>query len=211
MMRTFTFFLIGMLLLLLLSPKTAFAGTGQIFSPAGLPQSSTQTYTPPTAGNTPTVTFPTPPLPLGEGLLQGFSGTSLPLSNTNTQGPAGSTGGATGTQQPAPNPTETNSVESFFQCNPPTSVPNAAPQTKKQPSVLKTSRKIIWHTLDNLGVPMFIGKDADLDPSLSQAYVMPPLPSPTQNVTPVTPQRIPESELEGIDVSPKDEQPLPLH
>src|SRR5271154_5963655 len=68
----------------LVTSASAFAGTGQIFSPAGLPQSSTQTYTPPTPDNTPTVTFPTQPLPLGGGVLQGLSGSTLPLSNSTS-------------------------------------------------------------------------------------------------------------------------------
>jgi len=136
---------------------SAFAGTGQIFSPSGLPTSSTQSYTPPTPGNTPTVIFSTPPLPLGPEVLQGFSGSTLPLSGTGEQKPGGATTAPTTTTTPQPAPTapENNSIESFFQLNP-------APPPKKKSSALKTPGKFLWHILDNIGVPMFVGKDDDL-------------------------------------------------
>jgi hypothetical protein len=206
MTMTFCSKLIMAVLLSLFSFSVAFAGTGQIFSPSGLPQSSTQSYTPPNPGNTPTVTFPTPPLPLGEGVLQSFPGSTIPLGN-GTQKPAGATAQGSGTQQPLPAVIETNTIESFFQCNTPGTLANAKPSAKKKSSL----GKVIWHTLDNLGVPMFVGKDNDLDPSLSQAYVLPSPATPIKNIVPAIPQKIPESELEGTDVSPNNDQTLPLH
>jgi len=207
MTMSFSSIFTSVILLILLGNSAAFAGTGQIFSPSGLPQSSTQNYTPPTPGNVPTVTFPTPPLPLGSEALQSFPGPSLPLNNSGTQKPSGTTTGSTSSQQPLPSTTQTNTVESFFQCNP----ANQTQQPKKKKSILKSPGKIIWHVLDNFGVPMFVGKDSDLDPSLSQAYVMPPPATSVKNTAPAIPQKIPESELEGTDVSPKNDQTLPLH
>lgn len=192
----------------LLCPRQTFAGTGQIFSPAGLPQSSTQNYTPPTPGNTPTVSFPTPPLPLGEGILQSFPGSSLPLA---TQKSAGASVESVGTQQPLPSTTEKNTVESFFQCNSLNIPVKTKTSIKKKTSLLGGAGKVLWHVLDNLGVPMFVGKDSDLDPSLRQAYVMPSPVVSRQTIAPVIPQKIPESELEGTDVNPKNDQTLPLH
>ena len=195
-------------LLVLLTCSAAWAGTGQIFSPSGLPESSTQTYTPPTPDNMPTVSFPTPPLPLGEGVLQSFPGSSFPL-NHGTQKPTVTSAENNPAQPFIPSSLPTSSVESFFQCNPVSTTPTS-PNKPKQ-SILKSTGKVIWHTLDNLGVPMFVGKDNDLDPSLSKAYVMPPPAISSKTIAPVTPQKIPESELDGIDGSQKNDQTLPLH
>jgi hypothetical protein len=188
----------------LVTTAAACAGTGQIFSPAGLPQSSTQTYTPPTPDNTPTVTFPTQPLPLGGAVLQGLPGSTLPLSNSNSP-PV--TTGSSGTLLPLHSNPNTSSIESVFQIPP--VAKNINQSTKKKP--LKGAAKLIWHTLDNLGVPMFIGKDNDLDPSLRQGYVAPSSAISNRQSVPITPQKIPESELEGTDISPKTDSVIPLH
>ena len=173
----------------------AWAGTGQIFSPAGLPQSSTQSYTPPTPGNAPTVTFPTPPLPVGG--LSGFPASSLPL-NTGAQKSSGSTPVEGTVQLNAPLAPPISSVETFFQCQPVSSPEEQAKSKSAGPG------RLLWHVLDNLGVPMFYGKDADLDPSLNRAFVMPSPPVPQKSGGPVSPQKIPESELEGTEPSPND-------
>ncbi len=186
------------LYLSLLVPPCGLAGTAQIYSPAGLPQSSTQSYAPPTPGNTPTVTFPTPPLPLNPGVLPGFSGSALPLNSGNTQQPVNPATGGNGAQPPLPSTPGTNDVESFFQCN--QVMPTSRNNQKK--SRFGTPGKVIWHILDNLGVPMFVGKDNDLDPSLRQSYMLPPSIIPTHNITQITPHGIPESELEGTEVTP---------
>lgn len=194
-MKFKTYFAVS-LLVSVVDTLGAFAGTGQIFSPAGLPQSSTQTYTPPTPGNVPTVAFPTPPLPLGEGVLQGFSGTSLPLDSSSPSSGIATDGSAL--KQPAASSSSTGSIESFFQCN--QSVASQNTQTKKQ----KGSHlgKALWHVLDNLGVPMVLSKDGDLDPSLRHPASM-PLDSVGQTtglsptLRPDPPQKIPARELEG--------------
>ena len=194
-------FVLDAILLMLFSSSAAFAGTGQIFSPSGLPQGSTQSYSPPTPGNTPTVTFPTPPLPLGEGVLQGFPGAAVPLAGTDQ----GTSTASTSTNQPIARPTE-GSVQSFFQC------PPATAQKKKTASPVKSVGRFAWHVLDNIGVPLSVSKDNDLDPSLIQPYVMPLSKTSTQMSSPPIPQKIPESELEGTDVSPaQDNQPVRLH
>jgi len=51
---------------------------------------------------------------------------------------------------------------------------------------------------------MFYGKGADLDPSLNRAFVMPSPPVPEKTSAPATPQKIPESELEGTEPSAND-------
>jgi hypothetical protein len=200
-----TLYLLLILVITIFNTASVFAGTGQIFSPSGLPQSSTQTYSPPTPSNTPTVTFPTPPLPLGEGVLQGFPGASVPL-NTTSQGLPAATQGGTTEPQPTLTPA-TNSVESFFKCPPTT-----AQKAHEKESPVKSAGKFVWHVLDNLGVPLPVNKDSDLDPSLRQPYVMPLPKTSSQIIIPPTPQKIPESELEGTDVSPaQDNKSLPLH
>jgi hypothetical protein len=280
-------------LLISLLGSHAFAGTGQMFSPSGLPQGGTQTYTPPTPGNIPTVTFPTPPLPLGESILQGFPGASVPLgeqaqqstsvnnglnqsrslpqssqaqpqfsqsetsqsqlsqsqtsqsqvsqpqlsklqssqvqvspgaNNSIRQSPANTDlstqlrGELHQTQPALPaqrnqnnNPTvglaqigtRTGSIESFFQC-PPTV---ASAQKDRKSTPLRSSGRLIWHVMDNIGIPVPTGSEEDLDPSLKQPYVM-PLPKMLKEPKyPSNPQKIPESELEGTDDS--SEQPHP--
>jgi hypothetical protein len=171
------------------------AGTGQIFSPAGLPQSSTQSYTPPTPGNTPTVTFPTPPLPVGG--LSGFPASSLPL-NAGNQKPSGSTFVEGKVQLNAPLAPPISTVDTFFQC------PPAAPSEGQRQSKARGPGRFVWHVLDNLGVPMFYSKDADLDPTINRAFAMPLPPVLEKTNGPVTPQKIPASELEGTEPSPND-------
>lgn len=173
----------------------AMAGTGQIFSPAGLPQSSTQSYTPPTAGNTPTVPFSTPPLPVNG--MSGFPASSLPI-HAGEQKPSTTTPVEGGIQLNAPLAPQINSVETFFQCQ-----PIVSPQVQNKPESHGPGR-LLWHVLDNLGVPMLYGKDSDLDPSLNRTFIMPSPPVLQKSGAPVTPQKIPTSELEGTEPSPND-------
>lgn len=201
--------------MLLLLSTSALAGTGQIFSPSGLPQSSTQNYTAPTPDNTPTVTFPTPPLPLGESVLQSFPGSTLPLDNTNK----GTSSGNTKVDVlPSSQSVGADDINSFFQCEPLPLKKSMTQQTpikantqnkpfnQKKMSPFSIAEKAIWHTLDNIGVPMVVGHDNDLDPSLRQPYVMPSPTMPSRISPPVAPKKIPESELEGTDVSPGNDK-----
>jgi hypothetical protein len=132
-----------------------------------------------------------------------------------------------------------NSVESFFQLNPvrdtqsankPTSIKGASPAAKESSptnetkSLMGKTGRVVWHILDNAGVPMFVGRnDADLDPGIARTYVInPTVTTETRAVkldaasnensqtapAPQTPQaihgKIPESELDGTsyDFSP---------
>jgi hypothetical protein len=69
----------------------------------------------------------------------------------------------------------TSPVEAFFQLAP-TAPANPAPATKAHSG----THKALWHVMDNIGVPMFGNKDADIDPALSRPFVMPPL-APDKN------------------------------
>jgi hypothetical protein len=136
-----------------------------------------------------------------------------------------------------------NGVDSFFQCGPikplkvggdsKTSMPQAASSPAKQPRSLPvTAGRVVWHILDNIGVPMLIGKDNDLDPSIDRQSSMPPMPVSTkvtalkksdlenisanqatrqsvdQSSVQANTHRIPESELEGVELpAPKDATP----
>jgi hypothetical protein len=140
-----------------------------------------------------------------------------------------------------PTAPEDNSVESFFQCGPTpapgdqrdnsnhqsTGLPlHRSSREVQQKSSLRAAGRIVWHILDNIGVPMFVGKDRDLDPSIDRSNWMPP-PTVSTKVTalkkmeqssasaipesagPSTSQgnghKIPESELEGVELpAPKD-------
>ena len=59
-------------------------------------------------------------------------------------------------------------VEAFFQTAP--SNPHQAPPAKHHGGAYK----FLWHTLDDIGVPMFGNHDPDIDPALSKPFVMPP-------------------------------------
>jgi hypothetical protein len=196
------------------------AGTGSLYSPAGLPQSSSQSYTVPSPQvQGTTVTFPTPPIPLG-GALQDFPSSALPVAGTATgssplsgtpQGgtpQAGTQSGQVVTTIPfKPPSTETGNIESFFQCGPAdVGVPKKKSAAVK---VAKSPGKLLWHVLDNLGVPMFVGKDNDLDPSLTRTHFIPPKAAAGQagseEISPGIPEKIPESELEGPEVLPNDQ------
>jgi len=75
-----------------------------------------------------------------------------------------------------------NSVQSFFQCAPinVTSKEIERRQTseEKKGGGEFSLKKLIYHSLDNIGVPMFTGRtDSELAPGISRAYVDPPAPS----------------------------------
>lgn len=196
-----------LLLLGSLACSPVFAGTGSLYSPAGLPQSSSQSYTVPSPQvQGTTVTFPTPPIPLG-GALQDFPSSSLSVSGSAANAAQGGQTSSTGQAQLKPPITETGSIETFFQC------PPSEPRANKQSApakIVKSPAKLLWHVLDNLGVPMIVGKDNDLDPSLTHTRFIPPeLPHAGKNgsssdvgPSPNIPEKIPQSELEGTEVFP---------
>ncbi len=180
------------------------AGTSQIFSPAGLPRSSSQDYSIPDT-TVPTQTFPTPPIPMGDVGLQGFS--SVPLKEeltTNGAKPATQT-----TKGPNNSivPAASGSVESFFQCAP-VPVVKEEPLANANKSVGFSLGKVIWHTLDNIGVPLPTSKTGELDPSLSKTYVIQPQRQSSEtNIQPIH-QKIPDSELGVTDIPIKDDAKL---
>jgi hypothetical protein len=134
--------------------------------------------------------------------------------------------GAIGKVGSSPDPAAT--VESFFQVGPVNNsrarqvarVPAALPPgpADKKP-VLKEVGHALWHVMDNAGVPMFLGKSNDLDPSIDTSHGMPPSMVPTlkrtdkavenakQTVVEGPSQidtgaihKIPQSELEGVEL-----------
>ncbi len=120
-------------------------------------------------------------MPLGEGALQSITSSPLPL-NTGS-GKASSAPAGPGDKRP--NSNRSNYVamwNHFFNAKQALRI-NQNRQRANQQYFQKQHRenlcpgtleKLIWHALDNLGVPMFVGKDNDLDPSLRQAYVKQP-------------------------------------
>jgi hypothetical protein len=137
-----------------------------------------------------------------------------------------------------------SSVDSFFQLAP---VKRRSPQdvradagalsgagqssgaNEKKP-VLKEVGRALWHVLDNAGVPMVLGKQNDLDPSIDTSHWMPPAmvpnlkrvdrpaENPKQTVIEGTAQiengavhKIPQSELEGIELPTLHDAQSPTH
>ena len=99
----------------------------------------------------------------------------------NTIHPAASTPGAAsqaGTIKVDRNVTSVpeGSVDSFFQ-----TTPVATTKQKSKSKVISTPYNVLWHTLDNLGVPMFFNHDPDIAPELSRPLIMPPLPKSKEN------------------------------
>jgi hypothetical protein len=214
--------------------NSTFAGTTQIYSPSGLSPNTYQNAGPPVA--VPTLSAPSSSTPLE------FAPADSPLPNSSPARPSSSSSSA-GVQDSIlngawPGQPQNNSVESFFQLKAkPSLSPSPLPPseaalqaksaaTSKNESSLGGIGRLIWHTLDNVGIPMFVGKDNDLDPSLRNDYV--PLSNSNKdhssknssNRTVSTsgtferiiphnsespPQKIPQSELEGIEVSPKND------
>jgi hypothetical protein len=113
-------------------------------------------------------------------------------------------------------------IESFFQVRKNNSPPAVVEDQRHQQRAPKTAPgRALWHILDNAGIPMFMGnKDEDLDPSLTRNYTNPPQLSAenkdtktqsgsgsakqtaTETVSVTKCHKIPDSELEGIEVSP---------
>ncbi len=99
-----------------------------------------------------------------------------------------------------------SSVDSFFDTKPVQSV-NIDPQFNANIKVHKLNKAstIIWHTLDNLGVPMFVNIDNPIDPSLVKPLNAKQLDNSIQqniqnnNQPPIEHKKLPDSELEGID------------
>jgi hypothetical protein len=125
-------------------------------------------------------------------------------------------------------PVTDNSVASFFQLPP----SQPANQTTSGASKKASVRRMVWHVMDNMGVPMIVGKDNDMDPSINRADGMPPIQVPTMaslkkmdkqikhneetanepataNAVPngnAALHKIPQSELEGVELpAPRDE------
>ncbi|GEM_PF-3004594 len=130
-----------------------------------------------------------------------------------------------GAQSPA---AQDASVESFFQIDPqqrnsaqsllrqPATA--STPGTARSRSVAHRLYRCIWHILDNAGVPMFLGGDPYIDPGISGRPVLAPPALPAERAAggqaggavaepaaqpgPAAagpaPQKIPESELEGV-------------
>ena len=120
-------------------------------------------------------------------------------------------------------PASAGTVESFFQVAPLNKSPQGAKvqtasASDKKPA-LKGAGRALWHIMDNAGVPMFLGKNNDLDPSIDTSrWTPPPLvpnlkrvdkPSdnPKQTVMEAPSQietsaihKIPKSELEGVEL-----------
>jgi hypothetical protein len=118
-------------------------------------------------------------------------------------------------------------VESFFQVSPaPRSARPAASGAdtaklgENQDEHKKSVKRFLWHALDNIGVPMFFGnKDDDLDPSLAHGYIMRSengaraaqasnQDKATANsavVNQPSVHKIPDSELEGVNFSVKND------
>ncbi len=176
----------------------ALAGTTQIVSPAGLPRSTNQTFFTPSIGDTNPANFVTPPLPLQGNALGNPPSSALPIHSTSTQSQPTTTKSKNGAEAPS----AAGSVESFFECSAPLATQKIkSKSTKPLPNKVG---KTLWHVLDNLGIPMFVGKDNDLDPALSRntnTYA----PTTEQTIISPSPQKIPESELEGTDIGPNND------
>ena len=193
---------------LLNNTNIVFAGTSQIFSPSGLPRSNNQDYSIPDT-TVSTQTFPTPPIPLRDMGMQNFS--SVPLRHDINSNQAKPTSQENNGQSNAPLVSDSAKVETFFQIDSPTNI-NAAHAINKNASTGGSVGKLLWHTLDNIGVPMFIGKDNDLDPSLrtTNAFKTQSV-SKKNNISPVNNahQNIPDSQFEIHDLPLKDDVKLP--
>ena len=197
--------------------NTMFAGTTQITSPVGLPRSNVQSNFTPSIGDTNPTNFTTPPLPLQGGGIESLAMPAIPLRGTSAQNPA-----LEATVQNI-GPAAISPVDSFFQLGLPTSIsiPKSSsesvtqttlkkqkkgPTTKQVKSIPKTVGILFWHVLDNFGIPLPVSKNNDLDPSLSHTDMTLLLEKPSQGTVNMTPQKIPESELEGTEVSPNNDK-----
>jgi hypothetical protein len=127
-----------------------------------------------------------------------------------------------------------NSVQSFFQCAPinVTSKEIERRQTSEEKKAAGefSLKKLIYHSLDNIGVPMFTGRtDSQLAPGISRAYVDPPAPSLTKHGSareiqqlfsqeaavaggkPSLTPKIPLSELEGTSFDTVPDTSVEIH
>ncbi len=131
------------------------------------------------------------------------------------------------------------SVESFFQINQPPIPQNSSGKYATQRSSMRQTNsqtakesaagapfRLLWHVMDNAGVPMFFGKDSnDLDPGLRQGYTSaitekakastpamsgaPAGDNSASSAQTISPHKIPENELEGTDSWVKDNEQMP--
>jgi hypothetical protein len=125
-------------------------------------------------------------------------------------------------QQNSSSTAQEGNIESFFQVQKKDSPPAVMADQRQQQKRPKTAAgRALWHILDNAGIPMFMGnKDEDLDPRLTRNYTNPAQLSTenknakkqsgsnsakqtaTETVSVTKCHKIPDSELEGIEVSP---------
>jgi hypothetical protein len=233
------------------------AGTGGIFS-SDNPRRKVQTVVP----ETPTTLQgapgsqvsprnpgfqPVPATSLDNGQPLPNPNSSLPLHGVNSPSTSPGPGDSS-----LVNPALQGSVESFFQVNSAdvfrqspdfrndkTTEKLSAELTeepqRRSKSAIGGSGRFFWHVLDNVGVPMFFGKnDDDLEPTLRRGYPSPTktdyksiggsgsrdldatngsaTSSPPLNLQPPNPQppsshKIPESELNGTSVKDNDQTP----
>jgi hypothetical protein len=209
----------------------AFAGTTQIYSPSGLAPNNAPDLAPPVA--------PPPGAPAASPQSLDFMPVGTPLPNSSSIGPTNRSPNSPDILQETivkdiwPNQPQSSSVESFFQLTKtlPEIVPNNSQATtpKSAPSGKSNSLpanfgRLLWHILDNAGVPMNANHDSDLEPSIVKGVDWPfTKPSTTAvshngavkapgnlerlqfNENQGAPQKIPQSELEGIEVPPNNE------
>jgi hypothetical protein len=207
MLKNIKIFLLLTLIILLENKNIVLAGTSQIFSPAGLPRSNNQDYSIPDT-TVPVQTFPTPPIPLRDAAIKSFP--IMPLRrdikpNNNNQ----STTGENLEQNISPIVSDQAKVETFFQID-------SSLNTDQNQYVNKNNLplggvgKFLWHTLDNIGVPMVMSKDDVIDPSLKKQAIS-KTSAALETATPPCNlnQNIPDSQFEINDLPLKDNAKAP--
>ena len=174
---------------------------------------------------------PNMPPPTLTNLTGGTAGKS-PAANSGTN--SAQLRGLIGSPADASTDKSDDSVASFFQINAAKTGPayGLINSNTKSGSAPGASHSAFWHIMDNLGVPLPTGNNTEaLDPSLRRNYVNPELPNinnyktrsgKTQNLsggyqptptsstqtpaaTAINMQKIPASELEGVDYSAKND------
>jgi hypothetical protein len=108
-----------------------------------------------------------------------------------------------------------NSVQSFFQCAP-ISVSSKEIERRqtaidKKPDTEFSLKKALYHTLDNIGVPMFTGRtDSQLAPGISRAYIDPPTPSLGKNKNPEEIEKLFSQQASVAGGKPNQSPKIPL-
>jgi hypothetical protein len=227
-----------LVMLWVLHPSQAMAGTTSITAPVPVrsnvessappPGTVNNASAPPPEGGTLTPVNTTSPS-TSTPFLQSFpSGDGREAQSSNQAGGQGANAtpareGNIQVDVPPPACTQ-GSVESFFRSTPPQAPAGNATQNRdamprkhsssnKDSSAVGGLGKFLWHVLDNVGVPLPVGNQADLDPSLtpingnsapvssSNSSESFPFPENHENAaaqaSQAIPQKIPQSELEG--------------